>query len=83
MAKKQEIEKTGKKQWRLKLVEKNCKFTYWNLNGKFNFYPFSIPSSGTFVILYSSGKQYHFSTTFFAVSGGGEASQLRPAVAPE
>ena len=35
--------------------EKNLRFTYKNLNGKLIFYPCSLPSSTTFVILYTSG----------------------------
>ena len=46
----------ARNQWGLKFVEKILKFTYTNLNGKLTFYPFSISSTRTFVILYSSGK---------------------------
>ena len=45
----------AKNQWGLKLFEKILKFTYINLNGKLIFHPFSLPSSRSFVILYSSG----------------------------
>ena len=43
----------AKNQWRLKFFEKILKFTYKNLNGKLLFYPFSLPSTRTFVILYT------------------------------
>ena len=43
----------AKNQSGLKFVEKILKFTYKNLNGKLNFYPFSNPFSETFAILYS------------------------------
>ena len=46
----------AKNQWRLKFVEKILKFTDKNLNAKLTYYPFSIPSSRTFVIFYSSAK---------------------------
>ena len=54
----------------VEIFEKNFKFPHENLNGKLSFYPFSIPSFMTFVILYTSGKQHHFSGTIFSVSGG-------------
>ena len=58
-----EIKKTSGKYLRVwaknqlifEIFEKIWKFTYKNLNGKLIFYPFSLPSSRTFVILYTSG----------------------------
>ena len=46
----------AKNQLRFEIFEKISKFTYRNLNGKLIFYPFSIPSSRTFVIFYTSTK---------------------------
>ena len=40
---------------RIEIFEKTLKFTYKNFNGKLIFYPFSLPSSWTFVILYTFG----------------------------
>ena len=45
----------AKNQLIFEIFEKIWKFTYKNLNGKLIFYPFSLPSSRTFVILYTSG----------------------------
>ena len=44
----------AKNQLRFAIFEKILKFTYKNLTGKLIFYPFSLPSSRTFVILYTS-----------------------------
>ena len=44
----------AKNQLRFAIFEKILKFTYKNLKGKLIFYPFSLPSSRTFVILYTS-----------------------------
>ena len=52
--------KNVKKQWRSYNFERTSKFTYNNLNGKLIFYPFSLPSSRSFVILYTSGTYQNF-----------------------
>ena len=59
---------------RFKISEKILKFTCKNLNGKLIFYPFSLPSCRTFVILYTSGTcQWGGSggATFAGFGGGG------------
>ena len=63
----------AKNQWRLKFSEKIFKIKYENLNEKLTYYLFSIPSFRTFVILYTSGKLQHFSTTIFSGSGRGKS----------
>ena len=45
----------AKTQLRFEIYERIFKFTYKILNGKLIFYLFSLPSSRTFVILYTSG----------------------------
>ena len=45
----------AKNQLRFEISEKIFKFTYYNLNGKLIFIHFFLPSSWTFVILYTSG----------------------------
>ena len=50
----------AKNQLRFEICEKILKFTYKNLNGKLIFYPFSLPSSRTFVILCTSGTYQNF-----------------------
>ena len=59
----------AKNQWSLKFFDKMFKFTYYDLNGKLTFSPFSIPSSRTLVILYTSGKYHHFLQQFFRFRG--------------
>ena len=49
--------------------EKFLKITYENLNGKLTFYPFSIPSSRSFVILYSSENNTIFLQHVFRFRG--------------
>ena len=44
----------AKNQLRFEIFEKILKFRHQNLNGKLTFYPFSLPSSRTFVILCTS-----------------------------
>ena len=44
----------AKNKLRFEIFEKVLKFIYTNLNGKLIFYPFSLPSSRTFVILCTS-----------------------------
>ena len=45
----------AKNQLGFEIFEKFLKFTYKNLNGKLIYDQFSLPSSRTFVILYTSG----------------------------
>ena len=54
----------------VEIFEKVLKFTYKNLNGKLIFYPFSLQSSGTFVILYTSGISKNW--------GGGRGDRADP-----
>ena len=55
----------GKNQLRFETFMKILRFTYKNLNGKLIFYPFSLPSSRTFVILCTSATYLNWG------SGGG------------
>ena len=57
----------AKNQLSFQIFEKILKFTCKKLNGKLIFYPFSLPSSRTFVILYISGTYQN---------GGGVLSSL-------
>ena len=59
-------------QWKFYNFEKIFKFTYKNLNGKLMFYSFSLPSSRTFVILYTPGTYQNFRGWF----GGGCSAGL-------
>ena len=64
----------AKNQLRFEIFEKILKFTWKNLNGKLIFYPFSLPFSWTFVILYTSGTYQKFLGWLggsFAGLGGG------------
>ena len=56
----------AKNQLRFEIFEEILKFTYKNLNGKLIFYPLSLPSSRTFVILCTSGTP-----KFWGWFGGG------------
>ena len=60
----------AKNQLRFEILEKILKFTYKNLNGKLIFYPFSLLSSRTFVILYTSGTYKNFWGWFGGSSAG-------------
>ena len=68
----------AKYKWLFEIFEKILKFTFEDHN-EIEFYPFSILSSRTFVILCSSGIQHHFSTALFRFRGD---SSL-PAGAPD
>ena len=59
----------AKNQLRFEIFEKILKFTYRNLNEKVIFYPFSLPSSRTFVILCTSATYLHL-----AVGWGGHVA---------
>ena len=50
----------AKNQLSFEISEKILKFKCKNLNGKLIFYQFSLPSSKTFVILYTSGTNQNF-----------------------
>ena len=60
----------------------NLCISIWKSQWKIDKNPFEYILSGHFAILYSSGKQNHFSTTLFVFRGGGY-SPLPPADAPE
>ena len=49
-----------KNQWKIYNFKKISKFTYKNLNGKLIFYQFSLQSSRTFVIIYTTGTYKNF-----------------------
>ena len=57
----------SKNQLRFEMFEKTFKFTYKNLNGNLIFYPFSLPYSRAFVILYTAATYQNLE----GESGGG------------
>ena len=72
----------AKNQLRFEIFEKILKFTCKNLNGKLIFYPFSLPSSRTFVILYTSGTYQNFGGLGRVLSSLGAGGRGRGCINP-